>query len=51
MGRKAKVPYELKLASVLEYIKGNKTSSQLATKLGVNYNTIIKWVLLMEPKA
>ncbi len=44
MGRKAKVPYELKLASVLEYIKGNKSSLQLANELGVSDWTIMRWV-------
>ncbi len=36
MLRKVKVSCELKLASVLEYIKGNKSSLQLANELGVS---------------
>ena len=45
MGRKSKVPYELKVLSVEKYIKGNKSASQLANTLGISVEQFRRWVL------
>ena len=45
MGRKSKVPYELKILSVEKYIKGNKSLSQLARTLGISVEQFRIWVL------
>ena len=45
MGRKSKVPYELKILSVEKYIKGNKSASQLARTLGISVEQFRIWVL------
>lgn len=44
MGRKPKVSYELKIINVEKYIKGEKSASELASKLGVAYETFREWV-------
>ena len=45
MGRKSKVPYELKILSVEKYIKGNKSLSQLARTLEISIEQFRIWVL------
>ena len=45
MGRKSKVPYELKILSVEKYIKGNKSASQLASTLEISIEEFRIWVL------
>ena len=46
MGRKSKVPYELKILSVEKYIKGNKSASELASTLGISVEQFRRWVLI-----
>lgn len=44
MGRKSKVSYELKVINVKKYIKGDKSSSELASILGVSVESFRQWV-------
>ena len=44
MGRKPKISYELKIINVEKYIKGEKSGSELASDLGVAYETFREWV-------
>ncbi|WP_297130911.1 helix-turn-helix domain-containing protein [Terrisporobacter sp.] len=44
MGRKSKIPYELKVINVEEYIKGNKSASELASTLGISIEQFRRWV-------
>ena len=43
MGRKSKIPYELKVLSVEKYIKENKSPSELANKLGISVEQFKVW--------
>ncbi|WP_343342752.1 helix-turn-helix domain-containing protein [Terrisporobacter petrolearius] len=44
MGRKSKVSYELKVINVEKYIKGEKSSLELASILGVSKEQFLEWV-------
>lgn len=44
MSRKSKISYELKVRNVEMYIKGDKSSSELASILGISENQFREWV-------
>lgn len=44
MGRKPKISYELKVINVEKYIKGEKSSSELASILGISREQFRRWV-------
>ena len=44
MGRKPKMSYELKVINVEKYIKGEKSTSELASILGISREQFRRWV-------
>lgn len=44
MGRKNKIPPELKIQAVLEYLNGCGSSRSIASKYGVTYTPFRKWI-------
>lgn len=44
MGRKSKVPCELKIINVEEYLKGNKSASEIASTLEISVEQFRRWV-------